>query len=232
MFCMKCGSQFPDDCKTCPNCGEPAQSVAPAAPVAPVAPAAAPAATSYDIGGFMGDFFKSPIDACTSRNQSKHFLLGLTFPAAYIILEFIFNLLDDYVSTGRAVSYFFVDVIGIGCFMLFISFLYKAFSVKPVDMLSTFSWVGLSFFPYAVASLLYWLNSKFMSAIDYKVFSIGGILTTVAAIFIYITLYDYFTQNKEGKGTKTKALLFVISSVAVWKFAELLFNWMFNKLFF
>ena len=194
MFCMKCGNQIPDDSVTCPVCGAPVENTAPAAPVAPAAqyaPASAviPSSTTYDIGGFVGDFGKNPIEACTSRDQSKHFLLGLTFPVFYLVMNFIFDLLADYVTVKSAIFNFLMIVVT-------------------------------------------WLNSKLLSALDYKVFSVSGALNTATMVFLAVVLYDYFYSKRTEKGSKMTALYFTVTSIAAWKLAETILSWMINKLFF
>ena len=236
MFCMKCGNQIPDGSLNCPVCGAPTENAAPAAPVAPAgqyAPAGPiPSNTSYDIGGFLGDFAKTPIEACTSRNQPKHLLLGLTFPLLYAVLNFIFDLLADYVTTKSAIFNFIEEVAGFAAFFAVIFLLYKIFGVKQVDFLSTCSWVGLALAPYSVMILFTWINSKIVSAMDYKIFSISSVLTAATMVFLSVVLYDYFITNKTEKGSKMKALYFAVTSIAVWKFVVILLSWINTKLFF
>ncbi|MBO4474465.1 MAG: zinc ribbon domain-containing protein [Clostridiales bacterium] len=234
MFCMKCGNQIPDGSVTCPVCGAPIENAAPQqAPAAPYAPGqVVPSTTTYDIGGFLKDFTKTPIEACTSRDQSKHFLLGLTFPALYCVLNFIFDLMADYVTTKSAIFNFFEEVIGFAAFFAIIFLLYKVFGVKQVDFLSTCSWAGLALAPYSVMILFTWINSKIVSGMDYKIFSISSVLTAATMVFLSVVLYDYFTTNKTEKGSKMKAMYFAVTAVAVWKFVVILMSWLDNKIFF
>ena len=237
MFCMKCGNQIPDDSVTCPVCGAPVENAAPAAPVAPAAqyaPASAviPSSTTYDIGGFVGDFGKNPIEACTSRDQSKHFLLGLTFPVFYLVMDFIFDLLADYVTVKSAIFNFFEGALAFGAFFGIVFLLYNAFKVKKVDFLSTCSWIGLALAPYSLMIVVTWLNSKLLSALDYKVFSISGALNTATMVFLAVVLYDYFYSKRTEKGSKMTALYFTVTSIAAWKLAETILSWMIDKLFF
>ena len=281
MFCMKCGNQFPDGSAACPNCGAPAAgvpeqpvAVQPAAPVEgqPVAPVAGqpvpqqpyaqpfvPAKTSsfkYDIGGFFNQFFKSPVEACTLRDKPEHFLLGLTFPVAFLLINLIFDLafkkdaaiimsLTSFwtsvgflpilvgIKTGRAFANFFVRLIAFGALFGYITAMYKVFKVKKTDFLSTISWTGLAFLPYAALNTIGWICTKIVCEVDsdYLV-NFSDALCMAGMAFFFIVLYDYFFTNREANGSKKTAIFFAVSSVLVFQIAQVLFGFFFQKLFF
>ena len=250
MFCVKCGNEIPDNSVACPVCGAPIASapqevpVTPAAPVAPVqqapvgqpvAPATKNLTITYDIKGFMGDFFKSPIDACTSRAESMHWLLGLTFAGGFAILSFIFTLINfkDYEPAKFGFCDLFTQLCAIAGFVLFTLLFSKAFKLtKKLDFLSSLSLVGLAFMPYCAGRLVAFLNTKLYEGIDISFFSISSIFTSCAVLFIAVTLYDFAMENRSDKTTKVPALLFVICSMAGYYLSDLFFNWMWTKMFF
>ena len=237
MFCMKCGSDIPENTAACPNCGQPVEDKAPetvpsAVPVvAPVVAASnsGSANTSFDIVGFLKDFIKDPVESCISRAKSQHFLLGTACVALYLVLCFIFDLINE-IEVGHAVCYFFIDLIAIAGMIAFIFLCSPAFKVKKLDFLSTVAWVGLSFFPSCVLRIVAFINTKLLNAAGNPVFSISSILNGIALIFIYVVLYDFFVTNKEEKGTKFNAITFLMASYAVWQLLSTILNWCYLKM--
>ena len=284
MFCTKCGQEFPDNSAACPVCGQPVnapvqqpvaqpqpQPVYPQAqqpagqpvyqqPVAyaPVPQPKAASSIKYDIGGFLGGFFKNPIEACTSRDKSEHFLLGLTFPLVILIVNLIFNLacktrsamfnlmtggtwvntgigkkmMGERMTTPRAFIVFFTELLAFAVLYLIIFALYKAFKVKKVDILSTFSWVGLAFFPYAIMNLISWICTQiYYNPKGFDFINLGPVFSAVGFLFVFIVLYDYFLSKKEANGTKGTALVFALVSCAVFKLSELFLGFLMVRMF-
>lgn len=230
MFCMKCGNEIPDNSQVCPNCGQP-QNQGAAAPAA--APVVAPAAsgTNFDVVGFLKDFIKNPVEACTSRAKSQFVALGGACVVLYLVICFIFDLINE-IEAGHAICYFFIDLVAIACMMGFIFIASPAFKVKKFDILSTVAWTGLAFFPCCVLRIISFINTKLLNAAGNPVFSISGILNGIALIFIYVVLYDFFVTNKEEKGAKFNSILFLMASYGVWQLVDTIMTWGFQKVFF
>lgn len=254
----------------------PAAPIAPAAPVdpnayaqpqqpvyqqpvaAPVAPKA-PSWIKYDFGGFFKDFFKSPFDAISSRDNRSHFLLGLTFPVFILIMNLIFNLacksraaafnlmaggtwwntsygktmMGTQMTTPRAFVVFFTELFAFASLFLIIFALYKAFKVKKVDILGTLSWVGLAFCPYAVLNVISWLCTQIYfdpKGDGFGFINFGPLFAIVGFVFVFIALYDYFLSKKEATGTKTSAMCFALVSCGIFKLAEFFFGFLLVKM--
>ena len=272
MFCPKCGFQVPDGSANCSNCGTPLSApqaapvvpapVVPAAPADPAqapvtaaAPVAQPAAPKdpipFDVGGFLKDFKKRPVDACIDKAESKFWLLGLLFPVIYLVVGLVFKIINDelFVSDyimiansltkkggpsvgGLSFSLLIVEALSIGAFMLFFWILSKSFGVKKTDFPSVVAWSGLAFFPYAVASLLKGICDAIYVGMDAKIFNIANIFTGIALMFFLFVAYEFAQKNLTEKGSKVKAMWLVIASGTIAQFAYVFLKWMDYKMLF
>ncbi|MBP5492821.1 MAG: zinc ribbon domain-containing protein [Clostridiales bacterium] len=222
MFCIKCGKEFPDGSVACPHCGAPVANELPVTPA--VAPAASASSNSYDIVGFLTDFLKRPIEACSSRENAQNVLLGLTFPVAYAVLEFIYDLINSY-SIGAAVGYFFCEIIAIASLIGFAFLLANPFKVKSTDIISKASFIGLLYFPKVVLRLVAFLNTKLLNVMDNPIFSISGILTDAALFFMMIAIFDNALEKKQPNGDKKTALLYTICVYALYSLVHYALTW-------
>lgn len=226
------------------------QPVPGAAPVAPVAPSNP---ITYDIGGFLGQFFKDPSGAIFSRAEKKHWLLGLTFPVFYVIMNFIFKIINketaitDFATLvnafgvkgkdgpsvgGYAFSMLIVEALAIGVFLLMIFLLSNAFGVKKDDFQTIVAWNGLAFFPLAAASIICGFSEAIYIAMDAKVFNLTGVFSGVAFLFLILMSLEYFTKNLTQRGTRFKAIMLTITSSAIAQVAFVFFRWIDNKILF
>ena len=287
MFCSRCGQQFSDDRTECPICGKavdtlpkPASQVQRSLPSATAnnqtnynysrPQASQPTSTShmknagsvdYDIGGFLTGFLKDPINSCTDRAQSQHFLLGLTFPAFILAINLLscwifknnaafFNLLTGFwphtdsryfgglvTDAGgfgfwRSIITVFVDCFAFGTMILFVFFAYGLFKVKRVDFLSTVSWIGLALFPYSVLNLVSWVwTAIYYHSQSSALINISPILKTFGLVFFIVCLYDFFFDNLKPKGTQKNAMRFVVMTCAVFTFCEIFYGFILGKAF-
>ena len=290
MFCSRCGQQFSDDSRECPICGKavdtlpkPAGEVKRALPSAPVSNNANynyskpqtsqqtsqqtstthmknAGSMDYDIGGFLSGFLKDPINSCTDRAQSHHFLLGLTFPAFILLINLLscwifkknaayFNLLTGFwpntdsryffalgVSQNfgfwRSIITVFVDFFAFASMVLFVFFGYGLFKVKRVDFLSTVSWIGLALFPYSVLNLVSWVwTAIYYHSQSSALINVSPILKTFGLVFFIVCLYDFFFDNLKPKGTQKHAMRFVVMTCAVFTFCEIFYGFILGKAF-
>ena len=273
MFCPKCGFQVPDGSANCSNCGTPLSApqaapvapapVVPAAPVDPAtapvpaaAPVAQPAAPKnpipFDVGGFLKEFKKSPVDACIDKAESKFWLLGLLFPVVYLVIGLIFKIINDDLLVNDAItlltaafggkkgpsvgglsfSLLIVEAISIAAFMFFFWVLSKPFGVKKTDFLSVVSWSGLAFFPYAVAALVKGICDLLYIAMDYKVFNFAGVFTGIALLFLIFVAFEYAQKNLSETATKAKAMWLVIATSAISQAVYIFVKWIVFKMLF
>ena len=287
MFCSRCGQQFSDDSRECPICGKAVDTlpklgseVKRTLPSANTTPAtnynysrtqtSQPNTTQkmkstgsvyYDLGGFLSGFLKDPINSCTDRAKSEHFLLGLTFPALILGINLLlcwlfkenaayFNLLtgfwpntDSRYFTGlvtdaggfgfwRSIITVFVDFFAFGAMVVFIFLAYGLFKVKRVDFLSTVSWVGLALFPYSVLNLVSWIWTEiYYHSQSSALINISPVLKTFGIAFFIVCLYDFFFDNLKPKGTQKHAMRFVVMTCVVFSFCEIFFGFILGKAF-
>lgn len=244
MFCTKCGKEIPDNSTFCPFCGQqfqaqPQAQVPVAAPVpqAPVAqpvnqaqyaqPQVAPAQSSssitvdYDIGAFVSDLPKDPVEACTSRAIPKHWLLGLTFPVLYLILQIIYNAIDIEYKKGTFITInLLTDAFTIAATMGLLVLFTSVFGTKKLDYVSSVSLVGLGYFLYPVMYLIQFICQKIWKGMDYKGFAFDSLFPAVALLFLLIVVYNYYLNNIQANGNKKKAFYFV----AIWYASKIFLN--------
>ena len=228
------------------------QPVPGTAPAAPVAPAAPSNPINYDIGGFLGQFFKDPTGAIFSRAEKKHWLLGLTFPVFYLIMNFIFKIINKETAMtdiatlvsaalkgkdgpsvgGYAFSMLIVEALAIGVFFLMIYLLSNTFGVKKDDFQTIIAWNGLAFFPLAIASIICGFSEAIYIAMDAEVFNFTGVFSGVAFLFLILMSLEYFTKNLTERGTRFKAMMLTITSSAIAQVAYVFIKWIDNKILF
>ncbi|MCR5274751.1 MAG: zinc ribbon domain-containing protein [Clostridiales bacterium] len=199
----------------------------------PVAPKQ-PANFDLNVGGFCGDFFKSPVDAVTSRGTQKYWLMALIFAGSYAILEFILALIDHKSKAAKWGFYtLLTDIFAIAAFVVIIMLMTAAFKIKKMDFLSSLSLIGLPFALMFACRLVEFLNTKIYTNIDKKgdFFSISSIIAAIGIYFIVIMLYDFALNANPGAVSKGKAVLFAIVCVALYLLLFKFFDWMFYKIF-
>ena len=287
MFCSRCGQQFSDDRTECPICGKAVDTLPkPASQVQRSLPSTTTnnqtnynysrpqssqststshmknaGSMDYDIGGFLTGFLKDPINSCTDRAQSQHFLLGLTFPAFILAINLLscwifknnaayFNLLtgfwphtdsrylqavlspDGGFGFWRSIITVFVDFLAFGTMILFVFFAYGLFKVKRVDFLSTVSWIGLALFPYSILNLVSWVwTAIYYHSNSSALISISPVLKAFGLVFFIVCLYDFFFDNLKPKGTQKNAMRFVVMTCAVFTFCEIFYGFILGKAF-
>ena len=199
----------------------------------PVAPKQ-PANFDLNVGGFFGDFFKSPLDAVNSRAQQKFWLMALIFSGAYAILQFILSLIDHKTKAAQFGFYtLLTEIFSIAAFALIVMLFASAFKIKKLDFLSSLSLIGLPFAFRFACRLCEFLNTKIMDAIDKKgeFFSISTIIAAIGIYFFVLVLFDFAQTANPGNVTKTKALIFAILCVVCFLVVYKFFDWMFFKIF-
>lgn len=203
------------------------------APVAAPAPKQ-PANFDLNVGGFFGDFFKSPLDAIETRIQQKFWLMAVIFGGAYAILNFIIALIDHKAKPAKwAFASLLTDCFTIAAFAVIILLFASAFKIKKLDFLSSLAFAGLPFVLMFACRLVEYLNTKLYSNIDKKgdFFSISSIIAAIALYFIVVLLYDFAMNANPGAVTKTRALMFALVVIACYLLADKFFYWMFYKIF-
>ena len=200
---------------------------------APVAAPKQPANFDLNVGGFFGDFFKSPIDAVNSRAEKKFWLMGLIFAGAFALLNFILALIEyKYKKAQTGFAFLFTDICAIALFVIAVMLFPSVFKVKKMDFLSSLALTGLPFAMFFACKLLSYLNDKIMNAADknYKFISISNAIWMIAFFFVVICLYE-FAKTANPTISKTSALLFAVLSVVCFMVATDFCKWLFCKMF-
>ncbi|MBR6254598.1 MAG: hypothetical protein IKR22_04090 [Clostridiales bacterium] len=208
---------------------------------------AAPSKNKPDtnFGKFFSDFFKSPTDAINSRVTPNFWLLGLISLGAYILMSFLIELIEydsdmKYYLGNKysAGSVSFCNLLTTTCSMavlvLLIMLFSAAFKIRSLDFLSSLSLTGMVMIFAFPCTLVGYLNTKIMKALDEhsKFISASNAIITLIIVFAAIALFAYAERNRKPQEKKSKTVWFTMCTLGCFLVSELFITWVFKKIFF
>ena len=215
----------------------------PAAPV-PAVPSQNKPDTNF--GQFFKDFFESPTDTLINRATVPNWLIGLLSMGLFAILEFFIQLIEydsnmkyiskKYSAASMSFCTLLTDIFALASLILLVMIFSSLFKVKKLDFLSSVSVAGISMIFAFPCTLVAYLNTKLVNAIDKdrKFISISSSITVISTVFISIALYAFAKHYLEEQGNKKKItpIWFSICTIASYSVAATFFGWLFSKIFF
>lgn len=121
-----------------------------------------------------------------------------------------------------------------GVLVLLVMMFSSAFKIRSLDFLSSLSLSGLSMIFAFPCTVIAYINTKIMNALDenQKFISISSSILAITTVFLSIALFAYATQNQKPGDKRHKPVWFTICTVGCYSVCELFIVWLFNKIFF
>jgi hypothetical protein len=195
MFCASCGKEIADNSTQCPECG--AVFATASAPEAAGAAEAPKAPSKYDtnVGGFIGEFVKSPVKSILSRTEDSYWLWGLISLGAILLITLFQYGFREYVGFGYGFKVMLALAFAFAALIFVIFLLQGSFKLQKKSLPSVVGAVGLSFVPLIPLMLV----SIILTAIGLP----GSPFTSVGYIISALIVYSFLQNNDEEPYTNS-----------------------------
>jgi hypothetical protein len=219
MFCSGCGKVIPDGSAKCPDCGKEFT----ADPVSvEIQPAAPKSTTDVNVGAFIQEFFKNPIEAVISRSQDSYWLWGLISLAGFAVVYFLRYAFDEEVGGASAFALMFSLLCGLAA-LVFSLFLFQGiFKLEKKSLPSIISAVGLSMVPMipiiifgSIMDFLFFTEASFISFFLNPLLGLGYLFSSIILVMFYLD---------EDEKSYVKSMMMVVVSYAIFIFVQCLFS--------
>lgn len=227
MFCSDCGKEIPDSSVQCPECGKKfVEEVVPAVEKTETPKSSA----DVNVGAFLSEFFKNPIDAIMNRSADSYWLWGLISLGAFAIVYFLRFAFDDEVGGGSGFALMFALLCGMAGLIFSFFLLQSAFKLEKKSLPSIVAVVGLSMIP-AVPVIVIASIFDFLFLSDISFMSIF-LMPMIGFVYLFSGIILSFFYLEKDESGYMKSTMLVVTSFAISVFITSLFGaFVWNNLF-
>ena len=219
MFCSSCGKEIPDNVARCPECGN---EFATATVSTEEKPAAPKVSSDVNVGAFLQEFFKNPIEAVITRTKESYWLWGLISLTAFALVYFLRYAFDYEIGGGNAFGLMFSLLCGLAALIFSMYLLQGPFKVQKKSLPSIVAAAGLSMIPMVPIIIFGSLMDFIILASESYISVFLNPLLGLGYIFSAIILVMFYLDGEEKDYVKSTML--VVLSYAIFIFITSLFN--------
>lgn len=216
MFCPECGKEIPDGSVKCPECGKTIvaeESVAEKIETTPKTP------IDVNVGAFVKDLFKNPVEAVISRSKESYWAWGIISLGSFVFVYLLRFLFDAEVYAGESFGLMFALLCGLATLVFSLYLFQGPFKIEKKSLSSVVSAVGLSMVPMvpivvfaSIMDFLFLIENSFFSIFLYSFMGLGY-------IFSAMILNAFFSEEDDKRSVKSMMLVIVSFSLFVFVFA-------------
>lgn len=219
MFCSGCGKEIPDGSAQCPACGK---AFAVETGTVEAQTAEPKSSTDVNVGAFIQEFFKNPIEAVISRSKDSYWPWGLISLSGFAIVYFLRFAFDGEIGGASAFALMFALLCGLAA-LVFSLFLFQGvFKLEKKSLPSIVSVVGLSMAPMipiiifgSIMDFLFFTDASFISFFLNPLLGLGYIFSAIILVMFYLD---------EDEKSYLKSMMTVVVSFAIFIFVHFLFG--------
>ncbi|MBN1891247.1 MAG: zinc-ribbon domain-containing protein [Clostridiales bacterium] len=219
MFCPECGKEIADGSVKCPECGK---ALVAEERVTNDKESSPKTLVDVNVGAFIKDLFKNPIEAVVSRSKESYWVWGIISLAAFVFVYLLRFLFDSEVYAGESFGLMFALLCAVVVLVFSLYLFQGPFKIEKRSLPTIVSAVGLSMVPMVpiviVASImdfLFLIENSFFSIFLYSFMGLGYIFSAM--------IINSFFSEEDDTGS-AKSMMLVIVSFALFIFTFALFS--------
>lgn len=221
MFCTSCGKEIPDGSTVCKECGKPLPGA-----VGASEQEKPKSAIDVNVGAFIKDFFKDPVQAVISRSADSYMVWGLISLGAFIFVYFFRYLFDDLFDFGVSFGMMFSLACGLAALIFGLLLFQNVLKLEKRSLPSIVAVVGLSMAPvFAMFIIGGIMDVLFMDTALLAIMT--NAMLTVGYIFSALILDKFYFDEKAANYSKSTLLIAIsfacfllvqgLFTIVVWK---------------
>ncbi len=210
MFCAGCGKEIPDGSAQCPECGK----AFVAEPVSEETTAEAPKShTDTNVGAFLGELFKNPVEAVLSRSKDSYWPWGLIALGGFALVYLIRFAFDEEVGGANGFALMFSLMCGLAALIFSLYLLQGPFKLDKKSLPSIVSVAGLSLIPMipvvifgSIMDMVFFAEESYISFFLNPLLGLGYIFSAIIMVMFYLD---------EDEKSYVKSMMLVVVSYGI-----------------